>query len=407
MRTAVVAHSGRRDGYQVAAALMRSGLLHALVTELYFDSGKSDLWSATASRFGVPLYKRSHPDIPKHLVRQVPLAMAVGQLKRLFQRNIRLQRLTEWAISRRALKEACHGDHVLFSYSTNAFWAFKVLAKLGRPRMLFQMHPEPSYLARLYREELERFPDAALSLLSEMELRVTSEELWQLGEVTRLATSIVVASSFTKRTLVESGIGSDKIAVVPYGVDCSAWPRREVARPVSGPLRLVFVGSLIQRKGIGYLLNAVSRFRPDRLELTLVTRDFEDTPLLTKKVGSNVEIRRRLSQQELVTALHAADLFVLPSIAEGFGQVIVEAMACGLPVLATENTAAADIVEHGSHGWVVTPRSEEEIVRVLDYALSNRQCLFEMGQRAAARASELSWERFHRGIVEFYRAGAA
>lgn len=407
MKKAVVVHAGRRDGYHIAAGLHAEDLLEALVTDVYFEHPSRSAGVRAFCTAGIPVEKRTSVNIPSDHVVCSASAAFWGATEKAFPRQNALQRLKARALSRKALSVALETDSTFFTYSTTGSWAFPLLAKMGVPRLLFQMHPDPRSLARLYQEEIERVPQAAMSLLSEMEMQASPSELEELNSEATLATSIAVASTFTKSSLIEQGVNPLKITVIPYGVDCTKFRSLEARPRLHGALRLVFVGSLIQRKGLSYLLEAVSKFKTGRVHLTLVTRDFEDHKLLSSYPSDNIEIKRNLSHESLLSVFHDSDLFVLPSIAEGFGQVIVEAMATGLPVIASQNTAAMDIVTHGYDGWIVAPRSTSEIVRILEEALSNRAGLRDMGMRAALVARELTWEKFHARIVEFYRTAVS
>ena len=117
------------------------------------------------------------------------------------------------------------------------------------------------------------------------------------------------------------------------------------------PLQVLFVGLLAQHKGIGYLLDAIDRLG-SQVELTLVGRRFHANPRVD-------EACRRwrwfetLPHSEVLDLMMEADVLVLPSLSEGFGLVVTEALACGLPVIVTPNVGASDLVRDGREGFVV------------------------------------------------------
>ncbi len=112
-----------------------------------------------------------------------------------------------------------------------------------------------------------------------------------------------------------------------------------------------------------------------------------------------MDIRPDVSAQELVTQYQSADLFVFPSVAEGFGQVLLESLSSGLPILSTTHTAAPDLIEHGREGFVVEPRRPDLLAAHIDWALTHRSDLAHMGRQARLRAEEFTWARFRSGIV--------
>jgi len=95
-------------------------------------------------------------------------------------------------------------------------------------------------------------------------------------------------------------------------------------------------------------------------------------------------------------------LFVLPSLAEGFAHVILEAMSSGLPVLTTASTCAPDVLEDGVHGFIVPIRDARAIAEKITWGRSHRSDLYRMGLAAASRARTYTWERFRKGLVNAY-----
>ena len=144
---------------------------------------------------------------------------------------------------------------------------------------------------------------------------------------------------------------------MPYGVDLEHYrpAERSTHRDSAGPLELLFVGRINQRKGLTYLLDALRLLNTDQLRLTICGRVVDDLSLF-KSFGSQIQIRPSVSAEELVRAYQSADLFVFPSVAEGFGQVLLESLASGLPILSTTHTAAPDLIDSGVEGFIVEPR---------------------------------------------------
>ena len=166
----------------------------------------------------------------------------------------------------------------------------------------------------------------------------------------------------------------------------------------TGRLELLFVGRINQRKGIKYLLEALSLLRTDRVHLTVCGRVVDDLALF-RPFGDRVTVRPSVSAAELAEAYRQADLFVFPSVAEGFAQVLLESLASGLPILSTTHTAAPDLIEPGRQGFVVPPRRPELLAEHIDWALAHRVELAGMRAEARALAERFTWERFRRGVA--------
>jgi glycosyltransferase involved in cell wall biosynthesis len=118
---------------------------------------------------------------------------------------------------------------------------------------------------------------------------------------------------------------------------------------------------------------------------------------------ASIHIRSFVSPEALLHELQSADVFVFPSLAEGFGHVLLEAMACGLPVISTTHTAAPDLISDGREGFIIEPGDTAELVKCLEYFLKNREQLRQMGAAARARAEAFTWRRFRQRVVEAVR----
>jgi glycosyltransferase involved in cell wall biosynthesis len=402
-RRVVVVHRGARDAYQVAAALADAGLLERLVTDLYWsgDPGWSSLLPHSIQR---GLAKRNHPGVPSSLVRQTPASGLTSFLLEKvtllpFALRRRTVRSTDATLGRVAGELAAKTHALLLSYSYYGFDAFR---SNGEPGILFQLHPHPLSVRRILQQELIDHPDCGVSLRKEWELSLPQRDFDRLVAETRMAKQLLVASSFTRQTLIENGAAPESVRVIPYGVDLQRFSPPEKPRSISGPLRLLFVGTITQRKGIKYLLDALRLLGSAPVELTVCGRVIDDLAMF-KAFGKHIQIRPSVSSPELPAAYRAADLFVLPSIAEGFGHVLLEALASGLPILSTTHTAAPDLIEEGSEGFAIEPRRPDLIAARIEWALQHRRQLSEMQVAARARAGRFTWDRFRQEIVEAVR----
>ena len=106
----------------------------------------------------------------------------------------------------------------------------------------------------------------------------------------------------------------------------------------------------------------------------------------------------QVAQPRVLDLMRQSHLLVFPSLFEGFGLVLLEAMSVGVPVLATERTGAPDIIENMKEGFIVRAASSENIVTILSKVLENREQLAEMGASAFKRAASLSWAEYRRRL---------
>jgi len=386
LQRAVLVHAGARDRYQVSRALYESDLLHRLVTNVY--SGR------VAAR-------RYDQTVPRRLVHVDPYAFTLWLARRLTRSNAYL-RISDKRLGRTARTIACRSGLPVFSYSYYASEAFRPGPDQPSHRVLFQLHPHPNTVRRILKEELELHPVAAHSLRQEHELRLGQSEIDELASEPELATSIIVASSFTAATLAENLTHTKQVKLVPYGVDTTRFhPLRARKRNDDRPLKVVFVGSVIQRKGIIYLLNAIRALSRTNIQLILRGRSV-DANILDEYRDLRLDVAVNSSDANVIRTLQVADVFVMPSLVEGFCHAILEALACELPVIATPHTGAPDIILDGKHGFIVPIRDSDAIAEKLEWCAVNRKALRDLSEAAGQRSRQFSWARFRGGIRQAY-----
>jgi glycosyltransferase involved in cell wall biosynthesis len=174
------------------------------------------------------------------------------------------------------------------------------------------------------------------------------------------ATAIVVGSEFAGRTFAPRGVPADRVFVIPYGADLGRFAPRAV-EPAPG-FGVLFVGSLSIRKGVHDLVAACHIAGMSDLTLTLAGAATAHTrALLSGRGPVRIEILGSRPKSELSRLYSSADVLVLPSICDGFGLVIGEALACGCPVIATDHTGGHEVIRDGVNGFVVPARAPEAI----------------------------------------------
>jgi glycosyltransferase involved in cell wall biosynthesis len=190
--------------------------------------------------------------------------------------------------------------------------------------------------------------------------------------------------------------------------------RRRLKLPEDRPV-LLYVGGIDQRKNVPFLLEVFRRVLAEapaerRPVLVLVGSIEHDAnyPALLKQIvrlnlSADVVVMGRLSDEELVGAYQASDLFVFPSLYEGFGFPVVEAFACGVPVIAGANSSILEVAAGGGASLLPDNEAEvwvREILSLLAVSVTKR---IELGKEGVSRAREFSWERTAALTLEAYR----
>jgi len=325
--------------------------------------------------------------------------MAISKARMIaFERQRDAVRRCDLALGQRAGELASRRGAALLSYSYYGHSAFSHYVG-AEPRILFQLHPHPARVRDILQRERALHPECASSLDKEWELALPTEDFNRLVHECDMAQQWLVASTFSKRTLVESGLPSENIHVIPYGTDLDRFRPHGRERSTGRPLQLLFVGSLGQRKGITYLLDAVASLPPGSVELTMCGRPVDDMRLLAESKAP-LRVLPSISAEGLVAAYQEADVFVFPSLAEGFGHVLLEAMASGLPVISTTSTAAPDLISHGREGYVVAPGNSQSLADHISLFIGNPEKTKNFGTAARARAEFFTWERFRKRVAQ-------
>lgn len=378
---AVVAHAGGRDYYQLSLALQEINSLDYLVTDYY-----------SPKLLGI-----LHQKFRNRMAEGLPFSKSINLCSTLF---INDNEIKDALLSKKAFEIAKNNNSHLFLYSYYAYEAFKLSLekKLPSKRILFQLHPHPLPIKRIFEDEINIVPNAKISLNNEKEMHISDELLYKLSNESKMADHIVVASTFTKETLIENGVLEKNITIIPYGVNSESFPFKERNFNLNiRPLRVLFVGQMIQRKGISYLFDAIENLSKIRkVELTLCGRGFFDDELLATYSKNNIFIKKNLSHNQLLFELHRNDIMVLPSLVEGFGLVILEAMSTGLPVIATKNTGGFDVIESNIDGFIIPIRDSNSILNILSNLDESK--LEKLSIAAKNKAKVYNWAKFRYSI---------
>jgi len=250
----------------------------------------------------------------------------------------------------------------------------------------------------IYREEAERKPEwiPTLGGMQDSEVKLARKD----AEL-ELADTVVVASSFTQRTLDLAPRKVRNVHVIPYGAPPAVAPLAAVSR--SAKLRVLFVGALGQRKGLSYLLDAMSTMA-GIAELTLIGQKTAETCAPLNAATSTHRWIPSLPHPEVLEEMARHDVLVFPSLFEGFGLVILEAMSRGLPVITTEHTAGPDFINNGENGFIVPIRSAAALAEKLDLLAQDRRLLAEMKHAALATAQRCAWLDYRRRLGQLVLA---
>jgi glycosyltransferase involved in cell wall biosynthesis len=214
----------------------------------------------------------------------------------------------------------------------------------------------------------------------------------------QLADLVLVPSTFAARTFIEQGMSPSKICVVPLGVDVDMFrPSEEVAearrqRILAGnPIRVGYVGALSLQKGLLDLIAIAKATAGRRFELHCTGAPTPDGLPLLAELRRYAHVHPAVPQRELPATYARTDLFVFPTLQDGFGMVVSQALAAGLPVLSSENCCGPDILQEGVTGWVVPARRTERYIGCLEWCDENRAEFAAMADHVYRTFTPRTW----------------
>jgi glycosyltransferase involved in cell wall biosynthesis len=220
-----------------------------------------------------------------------------------------------------------------------------------------------------------------------------------LDEEIASADIVLLGSAWARETFVTAGVPAHKLCVVPYGVDLATFhpgPARALRQPGQRPFEVLFAGQLSQRKGLSHLLAGFEAFDAADATLTLVGSVVGSAAPLAR-CGRRVRHVPHLTRPALAARLRSADVFVFPTLVEGMPLVVLEAMACGLPVIATAH-GPAEVVRDGIDGFIVPTHDPAAIADRLRQLHADPVLAAAMGASAAERARSFGWDRYAAGV---------
>lgn len=391
--------TGNANVRAAARAFHAAGLLRELDSCLCWNP-LAPLARLLPASLAAQLARRSFPDLPleiqhSHPWREVarlafpalPLLKAhergplsIDAVYRSFDRHV-AARLSQLA-----------GLQAVYAYEDGALNTFETAERLGLRR--FYDLPIGYWRAAraIFEEERDLQPAWACTLTG---LQDSAAKLARKDQELQLADQVIVASAYVRSTLISHQACSAPIAVIPYG---SPPPLAELPPlRTSGPLRVLYVGSLGQRKGLSYALEAVEMLE-SQVSLTLIGK------LTTSHCSPmNAGLERHqwipsLPHAQILEQMRRHDVLLFPTLFDGFGLVITEALSQGLPVIATANSGAPECIRDGVEGFIVPIRDSQTIAQRLQQLVSNRDQLAAMRHACLRRAAQLSWTGYEQGL---------
>lgn len=389
-----VLQPGARLHYAVPAILERAGLLERFYTDFCADVGPlrlaKHMWPACLRPALVRrmLGRTLPPNLSATKVRQVRGSAIIACIGRKLGLKTAIASTSE-ALLKRARAEQFGGANAIYTVIVNDDLDLCEDAKARGYRIVHEAMLNPDIGLHLA-EEHQRFPEIPWTIPSLDQIEAGRERDRRKYKVADL---ILVPSDFVYRSVIALGAAPGKVEIVPYGVDKS-WLEAE-PHPIPG--RVLFVGTVGLLKGSHYLATAarILAQRKVSCDIRVVgpATKYQTRDPLFKGPEYIGQVPRISVQSEFL----AADVFVLPTLSDGFALAHLEALACGIPVITTPNCGS--VVRDGMDGIIVPIRDPVALANAIERIITNPDLRSRMSLSARARAREHTWERYGERLI--------
>ena len=404
----LVAHPFKQHSYRIATALEQTNRLFIYSTTVYDKPGS---FAYKMKRFLPEKYrklieKKKSVSIPDMKVRPFCELMGFGFI--VFARLPLLRKISRYygsilikRFGKNVAKYAIKSNvNAVVMYDTTADSCFRYLKKHApNIRRILDVSSNASMdRLKLYR-----------SLENHKELHKEFGYLWNKGFQKRNMKEIentdffLVPSRFSEKSLLNQGVSSMSIIRIPYGVDCSSFnyvPRENKKDDV---INLVYTGVISYEKGVNYLLQAVSEMPSDHFTIDLMGVYSKDSTIYkTFSKYDNIHFRGYVSHKELALIYEKADAFFMASLGEGFTLSGLEAMACGLPVVCSENSGINDVIKDYKNGMVFEICNVPTIKEKMQWLYDNRSVLPLLSKNAHETSLNFTWESYYSKVNEAF-----
>lgn len=306
--------------------------------------------------------------------------------------------------TRAAGRRLARGGDAIYAYEYTALEAFDAAERLGKARILDFPSLNSRQFEELQRREKARHPELCGPHEAYFDSRFERRQARRDAEMAR-ADVIIANSSVTRASHIASGADPAKIFAVPYGAPpaLAALPPRETGE--DRPLRVVWAGTFNIRKGAHHFVEAWRRVAAQGDLQADVYGAVALPERLCRPTPPGMVFHGSVVRQRLFEAFDAADVLVFPTLSDGFGMVVTEAFARGLPVITTAQAGASDLLRDRENGLIIEAGAPEPIVSALEWCLTNREALAAMRPHALETAQNWQWSDYRRALIAAVETG--
>lgn len=371
-----VSVGGRFHAFNLASELLKRNALERLITSYP---------KFVVEKFGIPKNKTT-----SHVLKEV-IDRGWSKLPIFIRNSYNPQFLSSELFDLQASLTVPVSD-IFVGFSSFSLHSFKKAKKLGAITLVERGNAHIVFQNEILREEYEKF--GMKPVLSHP--KIIEKELKEY----EFADYISFPSNYVRKSFLEKGFKPEKLVQAEFGVNLADFYPNDKKDNI---FRVIFVGGMTLRKGVHYLLKAFYELNLPNSELMLVGSMNEEMKPFFKKYQGRFNFLGHIPQKKLHNYYSQSSVFVLMSIDEGLAMVQHQAMACGLPIIATPHTGSENLITNGKEGFIVPIRNTEALKEKLVFLYENPDIRKEMGEAALKRVKEgFSWHDYGERVFFAY-----
>jgi glycosyltransferase involved in cell wall biosynthesis len=348
------------------------------------------------------LQRRAVTEVPDTLLRLAPRWEVITELLRKIKADPRLvDAVWERGIlgfDRGVARDGLTGVSGIYGYEYSALASFREAHKRGLARIYEVPSPEHDFVEGLIQREIQKFPELDdgrrhYFLLRQKRRTERRRQEWALADL------VIVNSTFTRDTYAAAGLDVSKVRIIPLGAPAVCKAGIDSDSAAGRPLRVLWAGTFGIHKGAHYLLSAWRRLAAGQKAVLQIFGANNLPRGVTADLLPSIQLSPTIPRTALFERYRSADVLVFPSLCDGFGMVVTEAFAQGLPVITTTRAGAADLVRHGENGLIIPAGDVTALTEALEWCLTHRTELKAMRGAALETAARWQWHDFRSALA--------
>lgn len=404
----IVAHEGKQHSFRTAEALLQKGYLFKYITTIYDKPFSLARIVKYLLRGDAKKKCASHRDeaLPDDMVLQYCewkglLRLFLSKMPALYKHFPHYYDWLHDSFGRRVAEYAIKNNvDAVIMYDTNANECWKILKEKAPSikRILDVSIANRLFMKENFIKDMEQTHD--------YNINKEQAELWDENNCKRYLEEIkdsnyfLIASNVVKRSMMFSGVREDQMFMAPYGVDSNKFNFVQ-KESLQLPLKLVYVGQVNYRKGIHHLLNVMDSFMENEVELYMAGGYNDTTPLYQQyKDRRNIHFLGFVTRDILASLYQKCDVFVFPTLGEGYGMVILEALSCGVPCIVSDLAGGDDAIIEGINGFKFKAGDDDELFDKISWFMHNPDKLPKMSVNSRKSVEKQTWQSYYDCVIK-------